>query len=182
MRSFLRRSFCRTDGHWPPATKPPLPKGGVARACEGRGDTRSSGNVVAAPPMRINAGLFVGGGVLDDPNSAQRCHPEEAKPTKDHASGGSKRSRLPRQNRPGTVGILRLREAMTGGDLIRHPPRGRSADATFPVRGEGFATPCSIGTTAFHFQILKTKNAQGAGKTAVFPAPCRFKTFRQIYS
>ena len=24
-------------------------------------------------------------------------------------------------------------------DLIRHPPRGGSADATFPVRGEGFA-------------------------------------------
>ena len=23
-------------------------------------------------------------------------------------------------------------------DLIRHPPRVRSADATFPVRGEGF--------------------------------------------
>ena len=43
------------------------------------------------------------------PGTERGCHPEEAKPTKDLASDGSKRSRLLRQNRPGAVGILRLR-------------------------------------------------------------------------
>ena len=35
------------------------------------------------------------------------CHPEEEKPTKDLAPGGSKRFWLTRQNQPGAVGILR---------------------------------------------------------------------------
>ena len=65
-----------------------------------------------SPPDEVSRPL-VGVGALDDPLSAQRCHPEEAQPPKDPAPGGSKSSRLLRKTLPGAVGILRFTLRMT---------------------------------------------------------------------
>ena len=81
--------------------------------------------------------------------SAQGPHPPQAVPLP-RARGRL----LAGDSRP----PLRRRRNAALGDLIRHPPCGRSADATFPVRGEGFWRATARAQGASTASKQKTRN------------------------
>ena len=67
---------------------------------------RAFGRAIRESPLRRGSGRS-DQGIAPYAAAGSECHPEEAKPTKDLAPGGSKRFWLTRQNQPGAVGILR---------------------------------------------------------------------------
>ena len=74
---------------------------------------------------------------------------------------------------------LRRRRNAAHGDLIRHPPRGRSADATFPVRGEG-SWQATAGRPNGEDGTRRSETSSVirlAGDRRMPPSPCAGKAF-----